>query len=82
MIMFVPAIKPTTSYNPGQIKEKKELSPMSKSILQILDKGGLSFIEIVSTLGESKPQVMGTLTSLKKLGLVKKNEDGKFSLVH
>lgn len=81
MILFVPTIK-YTSYNPGQLNEKKELSPMSKSILKILDKEELSFIEIVSALGEPKPQVMGTLTSLRKLGLVKKNEDGKFSLIH
>ena len=82
MIMFVPTIKSTTSYNPGQIKENKELSPISKSILQILDKESLSFVEIVSALGEPKPRVMGTLTGLRKLRLIKKNEDGKFSLVH
>lgn len=82
MIMFIPVIKSNTHYNPGQINRDKELSATSKAILHILEKESLSFVEIVKSLNEPEPRVMGHLTGLRKMGLVKKNKNGKFSLIH
>lgn len=82
MIMFIPVTKSNVHYNPGQINRDKELSILSKAILRTLEKEDLSFAEIVKSLDESEPRVMGHLTNLRKMGLVKKNENGKFSLIY